>query len=270
MLAPRIVEAIGPHRCYFEPFCGSLAVLLAKPPVPMETAFDLHGDLINLVRCLADEHLAERLYDAAGRMLPCQDLHRETKRRLEQPIGPTPDVLRAKDFLYNSWLGRNGVIGTSQFNNNFCVRYTSNGGAPATRWRSAVESIPAWHDRLRSVMILNTCGIAACEKIEDRDGTVIYADPPYLVKGAKYRHDFEAADHLRLAAALRRFTKTKVVVSYYADERLAELYPSWRQIDATVTKSLVNQGCRDGTVQVKAPEVLLVNGEVELNAEVAA
>lgn len=30
-LAPRIVEQLGEHRAYWEPFCGSCAVLFAKP-----------------------------------------------------------------------------------------------------------------------------------------------------------------------------------------------------------------------------------------------
>lgn len=29
-LAPRIVEALGPHKAYVEPFCGSCAVLLVN------------------------------------------------------------------------------------------------------------------------------------------------------------------------------------------------------------------------------------------------
>ncbi|KKK94504.1 hypothetical protein LCGC14_2682220 [marine sediment metagenome] len=31
-LAPKIVDALGDHRVYWEPFCGSMAVLMAKPP----------------------------------------------------------------------------------------------------------------------------------------------------------------------------------------------------------------------------------------------
>lgn len=44
VLAPKIVEQLGQHRCFWEPFCGSMAVLLAKPTVSQETVNDLHGD----------------------------------------------------------------------------------------------------------------------------------------------------------------------------------------------------------------------------------
>jgi DNA adenine methylase len=42
-LAERIVALLPPHRSYVEPYAGSLAVLLAKPPTPMETVNDLDG-----------------------------------------------------------------------------------------------------------------------------------------------------------------------------------------------------------------------------------
>ena len=110
-----------------------------------------------------------------------------------------------------------------------------------------------------NVAILRSCGIDLCEKIEDRAGTVIYADPPYLVKGAKYLHDFVDADHERLAQALCRFKQTRVAVSYYEHPRLAELYPGWHKMACPTAKALVNSGMRDGNGRTEAPEVLLVN-----------
>ena len=52
-LAPAIVEELGPHTAYWEPFCGSCAVLFAKPPLAFEQINDLHGDLINLAMVFA-------------------------------------------------------------------------------------------------------------------------------------------------------------------------------------------------------------------------
>ena len=267
-LAARIVEVVGKHSVWWEPFCGSLAVTLSKPASRMETVNDLHGDVINLARVLQSREHAEQLYAALYPMIPCKQMHVEAKGRANACPAPTPDTMpdvgRATDFFVCSWLGRNGCIGTRSFNNNFCIRYTSNGGSPAMRWQSAVDAIPDWHDRLRNIVILNTCGIGLCERIEDKVGTACYVDPPYLVKGAAYVHDFEDADHVRLAAALQRFKQTRVVVSYYSHPRLVELYPGWAVVDVGVTKSLVNQGRREsGAEQVKAPEVLLCNFEVE-------
>lgn len=72
-------------------------------------------------------------------------------------------------------------------------------------------------------------------------------------------HDFQDADHGRLADALKRFTKARVVVSYYDDPRLDRLYADWTKLDCGRAKSLSVQGQR-GSVSQKAPEVLLING----------
>src|SRR3990167_5196039 len=72
-LAPRIVAALGKHSCYWEPFCGSLAVLFAKPQSSSETVNDLHGELINLARVLADEESALALYARLARFLMHED-----------------------------------------------------------------------------------------------------------------------------------------------------------------------------------------------------
>lgn len=262
-LASRIVEVIGEHSVYWEPFCGSLAVLLSKPVARMETAIDLHGDLVNLALVLQTREAAERLYAALYPMLPCNALHVDAKHRLMEHAENSeqyPDVQRATDFFVCSWLGRNGCIGTKSFNNNFCIRYTSNGGSPAKRWQSAIETIPDWHERLKNVVILRADGLQVLERIEDKAGTAIYCDPPYLVKGAAYVHDFVAVDHERLASLLRRFRSTKVVVSYYEHPKLAVLYPDWTKIEIPVTKSLVNQGRREsGDAKAVAAEVLLIN-----------
>lgn len=115
---------------------------------------------------------------------------------------------------------------------------------------------------MRRVTVLSDCGIELCEKIEDAPGVAVYCDPPYVEKGCSYIHDFDEADHRRLAAALGRLERTRVVVSYYDHPMVREMYPParWTWIDCTTTKALVNQGMRDRTGAVSAPEVLIVNG----------
>lgn len=204
-LAPRIIEALGPHRVYWEPFCGSMACLLAKPRATMETVNDLHGDLVNLARVIRDEDMSGRLYWRLRRTLSTEAFFRESLALIRAEPTPNrddpPNVDRAYHYFVASWSGMNGVAGTSSTNTNFARRFSSKGGAPAVRVMNTIESLPWWHERLRTVTILSGCGIDLCERIEDRVGTVIYVDPPYLVKGAKYVHDFAKADHDRLAAA---------------------------------------------------------------------
>jgi DNA adenine methylase len=264
-LAPRIVEVLGPHRCYWEPFCGSMAVLLAKDACNQETVNDLHGDLVNLARVIRDEDLCQKLYWRLRRTLAAEELFRESLGVVRAGAAPGPDdgpsAERAYHYFVSSWLGLNGVAGTSKFSTNFARRYSSNGGDAPTRFVSAVEALPGWHDRLRSVAIYRGDGIEMCGRIEDKAGTVVYADPPYLVKGAEYEHDFAPADHDRLAAALTRFRLTRVVVSYSEHPDLARLYPGWGKVPLAATKGVVNAG-RRAAGRVAAPEVLLVNQPV--------
>ncbi len=258
-LAPRIVEEFGRHRVYWEPFCGSMAVLLAKAPCAMETVNDLHGDLVNLARVIQSPVDGPKLYRRLRRVLLCETLFWEAAETIRRDIPKAP-IDRAFDYFITAWFGRNGVAGTAEYNSHFSVRYTYRGGHAATRGRNAVASIPAWRRRLANVTILSRCGIGICERIADERGSVIYADPPYLEKGSTYTHDFSEGDHERLAAVLRQFRRARVVVSYYDHPQLTELYPGWTVRRVPTVKSLVSQGRRDGENKVQAPEVLLING----------
>ncbi len=265
-LAPWIVAELGEHRAYWEPFCGSMAVLLSKAPSRFETVNDLHADLINLARVVRDASNGPRLYRILRRTFMHEDIFAESDRlmRMFEQVPPGVDGLdpveRAYHYLVVSWLGRNGTAGQpANKKGTYCVRYTANGGHAAKRWRSVTESIPAWRRRMRNVTILNRDGFELIERIEDKAGTVIYIDPPYFEKSGKYLHDFDGADHERLAIAVKRFTQTRVIVSYYAHPEVDRLYPGWTQRHIEVTKSM-SQGNKRGEGKTRATEVLLING----------
>ena len=268
-LSPKIITALGKHSSYWEPFCGSMAVLLAKPPSSFELVNDLHGDLINLALVIQNEELATQLYSIASRTLCHEEILQESRQRLQgmnPPNETAPDVYRAAAYLIISWLGMNGIAGTEgcEFRGAFAVRWNNNGGNSATRWRSVTESIPDWHHRLRNVQIIRRDGFAVLESIKDADGAVIYVDPPYITKSAKYLYDFNSDDHTRLSQLLNtRFKKARVVVSYYAHEQLVEYYQPhlWSMIDCTSDKKMTHT--TDKKEKSESPEVLLVNRMVE-------
>lgn len=260
-MAPAIVELIGPHTGYWEPFCGSMAVLLCKPRSRAETVNDLHGDLINLAKVIQHDKLGPEFYRTARRVLFHEDLFCESR----QTIVGAPDwdgelsLDRALAYLIFSWFGRNGSAGlpATERSGNICVRWVNSGGEPGKRWQSVVESIPSWRRRLRGVTVLRRDGFDILDKIKDAAGVAVYVDPPYLVKGSKYLHDFTLADHGRLSRAVARFKKARVVVSYYDHPQLVKLYPSskWTKHDMSRNKNLSNAAGARGT----APEVLLIN-----------
>lgn len=253
-LAPRIAAELGQHRAYFELGCGSMAVLLSKQPCMMETAVDLHGDLCNLAEVVRHPTQGARLYRRLRRTLMCDAVFQQAKdSEPEDPVG------RAYRYFVLSWLGRGGNAGCRQYDQHFAVRYTPNGGHGATRWRHAVDSIPSWRRRLANVTILRRDLFEVLPKIDDISGVAVYVDPPYLVKGTLYEHDFGPEDHTRLAEALGRFRRARVVVSYYQHVWLDELYPGWTQVRIPVVKSVAHQG-RRGEMKARATEVLLING----------
>lgn len=273
-MASQIVAELGKHNSFFDPMCGGLPVLLAKEPSKLETVNDLHGDLVNLARVLQNAEMAVDLYERLQRTLFCEEDFRMTASRLST-AGPYdaslgPNVDRAWEYFISAWAGRNGIAGTRERNFSLCVRWTPTGGSPTVRFRSAIDSIPAWHERLRNVVILNRDAFDIINSIADRSDAAIYCDPPYLLdtrgkgSGSRYLFDFaetsERDDHATLSEKLAFFTNARVVVSYYAHPRLLDLYPPsrWTHIDCTRTKNL--SVATRGSDATSAPEVLIVNG----------
>lgn len=270
LMAERIVAELGNHSAYWELFCGSMAVLLAKQPAPMETVNDKHKQLVNLARIIQHDIYGPMFYRRVRRVLCSHELMNEAAERWKarEAAGEFPDssvtignVTHAVEFFVTSWMGRNGVSGTKSYNQGFARRFTKSGGHAATRWCGAVDSIPAWRRRMAGVAILSECGIGLAERVEDSTGVVIYADPPYIEKGAEYVHDFTDEDHSRLARSLSRFKSTRVIVSYYDHPRVRELYSGsqWRIYSVPMPRNMRNQSGETGGET--APEVLIINGE---------
>ncbi len=184
-------------------------------------------------------------------------------------------VERAYWYFLSSWMGRNGTAGTARIDYQIAVRWTKNGGSPTVRFKNAIDSIPAWHNRLRNVVILKRNAFDILDRFEDHEATAIYADPPYHAvtrtkgavkngRGGKYLHEFDHADgmfgddHTRLAAILRGYRKARIVVSYYDCQRIRELYDGWTFHDCTMNKQLHAQNGR-GARKKTAPEMLITN-----------
>jgi DNA adenine methylase len=255
-LAAEIVQELGVHNRYWEPFCGSMAVLFAKPPSQFECVNDLHGDLINLARVIQDERLGPQLYRRLRRTWVSEELHAECCAALAN--GESDPLHRAFCFFVQSWMGLNGMVGKRRADTSFSITYDARAHSPGKRWCTAVDSIPAWRRRMRSVIISQRDAFELLTRIQDASGVAIYCDPPYLVKHVSYAHDFTREDHERLAAILQRFRKARVVVSYYAHPELYRLYPGWTMRRFNIAQNLSHSNRkRDCT---RAQEVLLLNG----------
>lgn len=276
-MAPAIVTELGRHTQYFEPFCGSMSVLFAKNPSQKETVCDLHGDLTNLARVVQHPEDGFWLFDELQRVLFGQAILEDARAYLEADP-PVYDRQRAYWYFLACWMGRNGTAGTERVDYQIAVRWTKGGGSPTVRWRNALRSMPAWHERLQNVVILNRDAFEILPRFEDDPGTAIYVDPPYMAqtrskgavkngRGGKYKHEFShngdmfgPDDHTRLARILRTYRHARIVVSYYDCPLARELYDGWTFVDHSRQKHLHAQNGR-GARPKQAPEVLIVNGE---------
>jgi hypothetical protein len=86
-LAPRIAELLPDHLHYVEPYCGSLAVLLAKRPSRMETVNDLNQELVTFWRVLR-ERLAD--LEVVCSLTPHSRAEYEAVQLAEPTPRPTP------------------------------------------------------------------------------------------------------------------------------------------------------------------------------------
>jgi DNA adenine methylase len=283
-MAPIIATELGLHQCYYEPFCGSLSVIMEKMKARTEVVNDLYGDLTNLARVIAHPKMGAALYRQMRRRLHCEDLLDEARQHLTltrnpneaQELGPKMDChemfVRAEAFFCAGWLGRAGEVGLEgePSHNSFAVRYTNGGGDNATRLSSAVASIPAWRRRLRDVTITCRDGITALRDKRnslDRDGTAIYVDPPYLVKSRRYAMDFSDEQHRELAEILVKYKRARIVVSYYQHPILESMYPpeKWDIKRYPQVKRLPSSSTGAGV----AHEVLIVNKKAGSHASEA-
>lgn len=276
-MAPEIALELGRHTQYFEPFCGSMAVLFAKEPSQKETVNDLHGDLVNLARVIQREDTAHLLYDRLQAALFSEGLLDDARAFLgSRSVDESESVERAYWYFLASWMGRNGTAGTDRVDYQIAVRWTKSGGSPTVRWRNAVESLPAWHRRLQNVVILQRDAFNIIDRLEDVAATAIYVDPPYHAttrgkirdgRGGRYLHEFshessllERDDHERLRDELARYRYARIVVSYYDCPQIRELYRGWTFVEHTRQKHLHAQNGR-GARPKEAPEVLIINGK---------
>jgi DNA adenine methylase len=101
-MARRIIEMLGPHKSYVEPYAGSASVLLQKEESPIEVINDLNLDVVTFFRVLRDSPM-ELL-----QQIELTPFAREEYRDSCEIEGDLPDIDRARLFFIRSWQGFSG------------------------------------------------------------------------------------------------------------------------------------------------------------------
>ncbi len=228
-----IVPLLTPHhRHYCEPFGGSAAVLLNKPPSPVETYNDLDGDLVTFFRVLRDEP------EALIEKLLLTPFSREEFQRAWEQRGRSdlPDVERARLFFIRAEQVRTGLAQRSTPGRWAWCLHTSRRGmsGSVSRWLSRIDALWLVAQRLRTVQIEHDDAFRVIQRYDSPD-TLFYLDPPYHHAGRTdahaYGYEMDEQDHIRLAELLHHI-QGKVALSGYRTPLMDELYHDWVRIDA--------------------------------------
>jgi DNA adenine methylase len=252
-LASRIAGLLPKHEHYVEPYAGSLAVLLAKPPSRMETVNDLDGDLMGFWRVLRDRP-AELARACA--LTP----HSRAEHATAYDLTGLSDVERARRVWVLLTQGRGGQMKPTGWRH-----YVDPAGSVSSMpdyLDGYVERMAAVAARLHGVSLECQPALALIDRYGRSPSVLLYVDPPYLgstrVSGG-YRHEMrDAESHRELAAALHA-CRAAVVLSGYDSPLYQELYAGWHVTRIPTTTG--QGGSREDRTEVlwsnRAPEPAL-------------
>ncbi len=224
LLAKRIIPLIAPHHCYVEPFGGSLAVLLEKPPSKAEVINDLNGELISFYRCVRF-HIDELIHELELVL----NSRKEFYDFIRQP-GLT-DIQRAARWFIRNKMSFGGMcdhFGTSR----------TGGGASQSSRLNRIEGLRELNLRLNSVCIENLDWREIFDRY-DAPTTFFYVDPPYI-EGHQYEVGrWREPDHRELCRRLGKL-KGQWVLSYDDQPLVRDLYQGHILIEITRPRGIGN------------------------------
>lgn len=224
-LAPRIASLLPKHLHYVEPFAGSLAVLLAKPPSRMETVNDLDGDLMLFWRVLrdrTDELVAAAALTPHGRneFEACRDFEVDDELERARRVWVLLTQSRSSTLRLTGWRHYQDAVGSSVSFPRYLQGY--------------VERMPPAALRLRGVSLESRPALDVIADFGRHATTLLYVDPPYLRSArnsAGYRFEMGGeAEHRALAEALRSVAAA-VVLSGYDSPLYEDLYDGWHRTE---------------------------------------
>jgi len=209
---------------YCEPFGGSGAVLLNRPPSPVETYNDLDGEVANFFRVLRDDK--DRLVEVIG-------LTPFSREEFSLACVVDPDVSpleRARRFFVRARQVRTGLAQVASLGRWANCKNTSRAGMSGviSRWLGSIEDLPEIAERLLRVQIENRPALNLIRLYESPQ-TLFYCDPPYvhLTRGDNKAYSYEMTDdeHRELAQVLNS-VRGLVAISNYQCKLMDELYPA--------------------------------------------
>ncbi len=193
-----------PARCrhFCEPFGGSAAVLLNRPPAPIETYNDLDSEAVNFFACLRNHPRS------LVRLLRHTPYGREELQTACLPSKGVAPVERARRFFIRAHQTFNARAQTGAATQWSYARETSRRGMSAlvSKWLGGIAGLPDVAERLRRVQLEHAPAVEVIRRYDSPD-TLFYCDPPYPHESRRsldaYTYEMSDRDHEALADALR-------------------------------------------------------------------
>ena len=231
------------YTVYVEGFGGGASLLLSEErDGKVEVYNDLGQNVYSLFRVLSDNALFKEFRAKCDLALYSKQLRDEYKESLR---GELSTVERAYRFFYVNRASFNGVGGFS------VSHYVRRGMCKSVSdFLSAVDGLPALHDRLSRVVVENRDIMEILDKYDHPD-TFIYLDPPYVsstrLSSTKYEEEMSDNDH---RAMLEKCTsmKSRIMISGYDNPFYDNILKGWHKVILP-----------SGTVMTDTAEVVWMN-----------
>ncbi len=248
--AEYIISKMPHHKVYIEPFGGAAHVITQKWRINHEVYNDIDGVVVNFIMQSIEN--TEELIERCSAIPYSRELY-ERYRQEELPRDPLEQAVR---FFY---LNRSAISkGNSEAVPKTGWRHsTTSSQNPAMGYVNACQIIRKFAKRMQGVMIERLDFRTIIEKY-DSEEALFYVDPPYVGREKFYAGGFTLQDHYELGKLLNS-ARGKVILSYYDDPIIDEIYGNWNIERHEAFKQAVG-GQNVGGV---AEELLIMNYETK-------
>ena len=220
----------GVHH-YCEPFAGSAAVLLNRPPSPVETYNDIDGEVTHFFKTLRDKS-DELIHGISLTPFSREEYHLAIYGKEGETID---DVERARRFYVRARQTRTGLAQTASLGRWANCKDSSRRGMSGvvSRWLGGIDALEGIAKRLIRVQIENRPAVDII-RLYDAPNTLFYCDPPYYheTRGDSKAYGFEMDEEQHRAfAKVVNECSAKVAVSGYDHPLMKELFPNskWKK-----------------------------------------
>ncbi len=259
-LRKQIIALLPAHTCYVEPFAGAAWVLFGKSPSDVEILNDKEQELINFFRVVREK--PEELIASFDLELVSRA---EFDRLADLDLSALTNVQRAHRFYYIIMAGWGGELHYPRFQTS--ITDGGHGNRLIGALKNLRQRLQPTHDRLRTVIIENL-DWQECVDRYDRQGTVMYIDPPYPGNKCNYLHNMREWDAHNLLFERLKKAKCKWILSSYDKP---EISGQFEQAFITSVQSSSGMNTeKNGNTRVMNKEILITNFEPHSKMPVAS